>query len=49
MLYFKVENPQKYFEPRIILGVNSKINPHNCCDDVGYISDPDGHITAFSN
>ena len=50
-LYLKVDNPQEYFERAIIQGGKeiSKIKPRDWGDNVGYVSDPDGHIIAFSN
>jgi len=48
--YFKVENPNEYIKRGIELGGKeiSKLQNRNWGDKVGYISDLDGHILAFS-
>ncbi|MCK5147144.1 lactoylglutathione lyase [bacterium] len=49
-LYFKVENPEKFFERGIQSGgkMISDMADRDWGDKVGYISDLDGHVIAFA-
>ncbi|MEE9431245.1 MAG: VOC family protein [Melioribacteraceae bacterium] len=49
-LYIKIDNPKEYFDRAIQLGgkLVSDIKKRDWGDEVGYISDLDGHILAFA-
>ncbi len=49
-LYFKVPKPEKYIKRGLEAGAKevSKLQERNWGDNVGYLSDPDGHIIAFA-
>ncbi|MCF6298195.1 MAG: lactoylglutathione lyase [Flavobacteriaceae bacterium] len=49
-LYLKMENPNEYIKRGIKLGGKeiSKLKNRDWGDNVGYISDLDGHIIAFA-
>lgn len=50
-LYLKVANPQAYLTRGIAAGgkLISKLKPRDWNETVGYITDIDGHIIAFTN
>ena len=49
-LYLSVSKIESYFSRAIASGafVISEVAPRNWGDNVGYISDPDGHVIAFA-